>query len=42
MLLVYLEWLVKVVQAMYVGAGSRARVKSSFSDEFEVKAGVQY
>ena len=35
-----LEWLVKVVQAMYVGARSRTRVSSSFSDESEVKAEV--
>ena len=34
------EWLVKVVQAMYVGARSRTRVNSSFSEEFEVKVGV--
>ena len=34
------EWLVKVGQAMYVGARSRARVNSSFSEEFEVKVGV--
>ena len=31
------KWLVKVVQAMYVGAKSN----SSFSEEFEVKVGVQ-
>ena len=31
------EWLVKVVQAMYVGARSRTHVNSSFSQEFEVK-----
>ena len=41
-LLIYLEWLVKVVQSMYVGAGSRTRVKSSFSDKFEIKVGVHY
>ena len=34
------EWLVKLVQAMYVGARSRTRVNSSFSEEFEVKVGV--
>ena len=34
------EWLVKVVQAMYVDARSRTRVNSSFSEEFEVKVGV--
>ena len=34
------EWLVKVVQAMYVGARSRTRVNSSSSEEFEVKAEV--
>ena len=34
------EWLVKVVHAMYVGARSRTRVKSSFSEEFEFKVGV--
>ena len=34
------EWLVKVVQAMYVGARSRTRVNLSFSEEFEVKVGV--
>ena len=34
------EWLVKVVQAMYVDARSRTRVKISFSEEFEVKVGV--
>ena len=33
------EWLVKVVQAMYVGARSRTCVNSSFSEEFEVKVG---
>ena len=27
-----LEWLVKVVQAMYIGARSRTRVNSSFSE----------
>ena len=32
--------LVKVVQAIYVGARSRTRVNSSFSEEFEVKVGV--
>ena len=35
-----LESLVKVVQAMYVGARSRIHVKSSFSEEFEVKVEV--
>ena len=34
------EWLVKVVQAMHVGARSRTLVSSSFSKEFEVKVGV--
>ena len=34
------EWLVKVVQAMYVCARSRTRVNSSFSEKFEVKVGV--
>ena len=34
------EWLVKVVQAMYVGARSRTHVKSSFSEVFEVKVAV--
>ena len=34
------EWLVKVVQAMYVGARSRTHVKSSFSEVFEVGAAV--
>ena len=34
------EWFVKVVQAMYVGARNRTLVNSSFSEEFEVKAGV--
>ena len=28
------EWLVKLVQAMYVGARSRTRVNKSFSEEF--------
>ena len=28
------EWLVKLVQAMYVGARSRTRVNGSFSEEF--------
>ena len=35
-----LERLVKVVQAIYVGARSRARVNTSFSEDFEVKVGV--
>ena len=35
-----LEWLVKVVQAMYVGTRSRTHLNSSFSEEFEVKVGV--
>ena len=35
-----LEWLVKVVKAMYVGARSRTHVNSSFSEELEVKVGV--
>ena len=34
------EWLVKVVQAMYVGARSRTHVKSSFSEVFEVRVVV--
>ena len=34
------EWLVKVVQAMYVGVKSRTRGKSSFGEEFEDKVGV--
>ena len=34
------EWLVKVVQAMYVGAKSRTCVHTPFSEEFEVKVGV--
>ena len=34
------EWLVKAVQAIYVGARSRTHVNSSFSEEFEVKVGV--
>ena len=34
------EWLVKVVQPMYVGARSRTRVNNSFSEEFEVNIGV--
>ena len=34
------EWLVKVVQAMYIGARSRTCVNSSFSEDFEVKVGV--
>ena len=34
------EWLVKVVQATYVGARIRTLVNSSFSEEFEVKVGV--
>ena len=34
------EWLVKVVQAMYVGARSRTHVNGSFSEEFKVKVGV--
>ena len=34
------EWLVKVVQTMYVGATSRTRIKIYFSKEFEVKVGV--
>ena len=35
-----LKWLVKVVQAMHVGARSRKRINSSFSEEFEVKVAV--
>ena len=35
-----LEWLVKVVKFMYVGARSRTHVNSSFSEELEVKVGV--
>ena len=34
------EWLITVVQAMYEGARSRARVNTSFSEEFEVRVGV--
>ena len=34
------KWLVKVMQAMYVGARSRTCVNISFSEEFEVKVGV--
>ena len=34
------EWLLKVVQAMYVGVRSKTHVNSSFSKEFEVKVGV--
>ena len=34
------EWLVKVVQAMYVGARGRTCVNSSFSEELEVKVEV--
>ena len=34
------EWLVKAVQAIYIGARSRTHVNSSFSEEFEVKVGV--
>ena len=37
-----LEWLVKVVQAMYIGARIKARINSSFSEEFEVKFGVHH
>ena len=33
------EWLVKVVQAMYVGARSGSQVDSSFSEEFEIMKG---
>ena len=33
-------WLAKIVQAIYVGARSRTRLNSSFSEEFEVKVGV--
>ena len=36
---VVLEWLVKVVQAMYVGARSRTRVNGSFSEELKSKLG---
>ena len=36
------EWLVKVVQAMYVGTRSRTHVNSSFIEEFEVKVGVHH
>ena len=32
--------LVKVLQAMYVGASSRTCVNNSFSEVFEVKVGV--
>ena len=34
------EWLVKVMQAMYVGTRSRAHVNTSFSEEFEFKVRV--
>ena len=35
-----LEWLVKVVKAIYVSARSRTHANSSFSEETEVKVGV--
>ena len=39
-IVVVLEWLVKIVQAMYVGARSITYVNSSFSEKFELKIGV--
>ena len=35
------EWIVVIVQAMYDCAKSKVRVNGSYSDEFEVKVGVQ-
>ena len=34
------EWLVKVLQAMYVGARNRAHVNSFLSEEFELKVKI--
>ena len=34
------EWIIKLVQAMYVNARSRVRVNSSYSDAFGVNVGV--
>ena len=34
------EWIVVIVQAMYNGASSKVRMNGSYSEEFEVKAGV--
>ena len=34
------EWLAKAVQTIYAGARSKTHANSSFSEEFEVKAGV--
>ena len=35
------EWIVRLVQRMYANAGSRICVDERFSQEFEVKVGVQ-
>ena len=34
------EWIISLVQAMYVNARSQVRVNGSFSDPFDVKVGV--
>ena len=38
--ILFMEWIVRLVQGMYANARSRVRVGEGFSKEFEVKVGV--